>query len=115
MLVYLIRSFLGPGTVKIQFISPMQYFITNCSPWSTLPVQPPEEVDKIWTILKTITNIYVTSNGVEVLDYQFSSSGESQCVKWEGDVVTKIKFPSPDTASDSYRADPTGNGGVINS
>eukprot|EP00116_Pleurobrachia_bachei_P007230 sb/3467492/ len=73
--------------------------------WPELPVQPPQEVDKIWTIRKTNTTLNIECNGVEVLNYQFSDSSLDDCVKqWGGDVVA-IEFSSyDDTASDSYRA-----------
>ena len=101
------------GGVWVQFSSPVQYFIDYCtSPWTSLPVQPPDEEDKTWTIRKTATTLSIECNGVEVLNYQFSDSSNGNCVsKWGGDVVDKILFNSSyDTASDSYRAKP----GIIN-
>ena len=98
------------GGVLVQFSSSVKYHIGYCtSPyWITLPVQPPEEVDKTWTIRKTATTLSIECNGVEVLNYQFSDSSLGDCVsKWGGDVVDKILFgSSSDTASDSYRAKP---------
>ena len=103
------------GRVGMLFTSPVKYGIGYCTSWTTLPVQPPEEVEKTWTIQKTATILSMECNGVEVLNYQFSKSGESRCVPhWGGDVVEKIKFDSEyDTASDNYRAMPTGNEGVL--
>ena len=100
--------------VLVKFSSPVQFYISYCTDWTSLPVQPPDVLDKTWTILKTTTTLNIKCNGVEVLNYQFSDSGESQCVsQWGGDVVDKIKFSYPyDTASDSYRAKPTGNEGL---
>ena len=100
------------GSVGVRFTSSMKYKISYCSTsWTVLPVQPPEEVDKIWTIRKTNTALNIECNGVEVLNYQFSDSSLDDCVKqWGGDVI-EIKFPflyDSDTASDSYRA-ATGN------
>eukprot|EP00116_Pleurobrachia_bachei_P012014 sb/3472276/ len=97
------------GSVRVKFTSPIQYHIGSCSTssWTTLPVQPLDEVNKIWTIQKTTIAVSVDCNGVEVLNYQFSDSDESSCVsQWGGD-VEKIIFTSTDTASDSYRAKPT--------
>ena len=101
--------------VWIKFTSPVQYLINSCSSkWTELPVQPPDEVDKIWTIRKNTTNLNIECNGVEVLNYQFSDSSDPECVdKWGGDVVEKIKFYPDDTASDSYRGIPKGNEGVM--
>ena len=82
------------------------YYIGDCSTTYThLPVKPPEEVEKIWTIAKTETAIIITCNGVEVLNYLFTDSLYSDCVsRLGGDVVAKIKFISIDTASNSFRA-----------
>ena len=101
------------GAVYVKFSSPVKYYISYCDSWIVLPVQPPDEVNKIWTIQKTVTTLNIECNGVEVLNYQFNNSGESQCEpKWGGDVVDEIKFGNLDTASDSYRAKPAGNEGV---
>eukprot|EP00116_Pleurobrachia_bachei_P006278 sb/3466540/ len=98
------------GSVEVRFTKPIQYYISYCATsWPELPVQPGDEVDKIWTIRKTNTTLNIECNGVEVLNYQFSNSSRDKCVpKWGGDVVKKIRFHSYyDTASDSYRAKPT--------
>ena len=94
----------------------MEYAINSCENFIELPVQPPEEVDKIWTFKKTSTTLSIDCNGVEVLNYEFSNSSWTACVStWGGDVVGKISFDShSDTASDSYRAygkkqEPTGS------
>ena len=103
------------GAVRVMFTSPMVYFIAYCTDMTDLPVQPPDEVDKIWTIRKTATILSIECNGVEVLNYQFSDSSDSRCVsQWGGYVEKKILFHLTDTASDSYRAMPTGNEKVIN-
>ena len=99
------------GDVRIKLSHPMKYLIAWCTQgYTTLPVQPPEEVDKIWTITKTDTAIIITCNNVEVLNFQFAiadnSLSMSSCVtKLGGDVVEDILFhSSSDTASDFYRA-----------
>eukprot|EP00116_Pleurobrachia_bachei_P014173 sb/3474435/ len=92
--------------VVLQFSSPMQYQIRYCSNSNTVfPVQPPVEVDKIWTISKTDAALIITCNGVEVLNYQFADSSNSECVtRLGGNVVEQIKFNKNDVASDFYRA-----------
>ena len=73
--------------------------------WTDFPVQPPTEMEKIWTITKTETAFIITCNEFEVLNYLFADSSDSKCVpKWGGNVVEEIKFHSIDTASDNYRA-----------
>nr|AFK75413.1 putative secretory peptide-3 [Pleurobrachia bachei] len=102
------------GAVEMWFKSSVKYKITgSCKNWYSLfPVQPPEEVDKTWTIRKNTTTLSIECNGVEVLNYQFSDSNDSSCVeRWGGDVVELIKFSgkesgNEDTASDTYRAKP---------
>nr|AFK75430.1 putative secretory peptide-20 [Pleurobrachia bachei] len=96
------------GGVGVKFTSPIQYGISFCTTsWTVLPVQPGDEVDKIWTIRKTTTAVRIECNGLEVLNYQFSDSSASSCVsRWGGDVVEKILFYAYDTASDSYRVKP---------
>ena len=94
------------GSVQVKFSSPMKYLIGNCmSGWEALPVQPPVEVDKVWTITKTEIAWKITCNNVEVLNYLFAASKDSDCVpQWGGDVVEQIKFNNADSASDFYRA-----------
>ena len=93
------------SNVRVKFSSPMQYGINYCtSSWTDLPVQPPVEVEKTWTITKTDTAIIMTCNNVEVLNYLFADSTGSQCVtRWAID-VEEIYFRTYDTASDYYRA-----------
>ena len=92
------------GAVAVYFSSTMNYHIASCtSDWTKMPVQPPEQVEKVWTFTKTETALTISCNDVEVLNYQFADSSESNCVaKLGGDVVEQIKFPSWDTASDFY-------------
>ena len=99
--------------VRVKFSSPMQYFIGYCSSgFADLPVQPPVEVEKIWTITKTETAFIITCNEVEVVNYLFTDSSDSRCVKnWGGGVVEKIRFTDDDTASDFYRAGKSGEYG----
>ena len=94
--------------VKVKFSTTMQYKIEDCTTdWQELPVQPPVEADKIWTITKTETALIITCNNVEVLNYLFAGSSQSTCVTTlSGDVVEQIKFTDTDTASDFYRPKP---------
>eukprot|EP00116_Pleurobrachia_bachei_P013993 sb/3474255/ len=98
------------GGVTVRFNSPMKYSIGHCTGTGDLPplpVQPGDEVNKIWIIRKTNTTLSIECNGVEVLNYQFSDSNESDCeTRWEEDVM-KIKFTQYGTASDSYGEKPT--------
>ena len=86
------------------FSSPMQYVIGYCAAdYTTLPVQPPAEVDKIWTITKTETAIIITCNGVEVLNFLFEDSSKDNCVtRVGGGDVEQIEFHRIDKASDFY-------------
>ena len=56
------------GRVLVRFASPFQYYIHLCTGngWTDLPVQPPEEVDKIWTFQKT-ASILSTRKPIGVL------------------------------------------------
>ena len=94
------------SNVQVLFTSPIKYKIGYCTgTYMELPVQPPVEVDKIWTIIKTETAFIITCNDIEVLNYLFADSSQYDCVtKWGGDVAEKIRFGSTDTASDFYRA-----------
>ena len=100
------------GMLDVFFSSPMRYYITSCvtNSRADLPVQPPDVLDKTWTILKTNTTLNIKCNGVEVLNYQFSdSSYRNDCVtRWGRDVVKQIRFESSDTASDSYQKEKEG-------
>eukprot|EP00116_Pleurobrachia_bachei_P009604 sb/3469866/ len=97
------------GGVRLKFGSTITYFIGFCADWGAFPVQPPDEVEKIWTIRKTASDLTIGCNGVEVLHFTFSDSTDNACEpRWGGDVVEKIQFSSDhDTASDYYRAMPT--------
>ena len=95
------------GNIGVYFNPPIKYYIGYCINMTDLPVQPPNEVDKIWTIRKTATALSIECNEVEVLNYQFSDSSDTDCVtKWGVDVM-KIKFTEHDTASEGYEEKPT--------
>ena len=91
----------------VTFTSPMQYRLDYCSDYNAeLPVQPPVEVEKIWTFTKTDTAFIITCNNVEMLNYLFADSSNDHCVpKLGGDVVEEIRlYKSHGTASYFYRA-----------
>ena len=101
------------GAVHVKFTDPHQYRIGWCiqPDWVTFTNMPVEDT-RVWTITKTATSLVLVCNGVEIFNYLFSESTNSDCVlQWSGDMVT-IKFMSTtygvDTASDKYRAKPTG-------
>ena len=99
-------SFISSFGVKFfSKTSTVRYYVSYCtSNMPDLPVQPPVEEDKIWTITKTETALIITCNGVEVLNYLFADSSDSKCVPaWGGD-VEEIYFRLDDRASDFYRA-----------
>ena len=94
------------STFTLQFVSTVKYYIGYCQSQIDLPEQPPDEVDKIWTIAKTDTALIITCNGVEVLNYLFADSSGSACApKWGGDVVEQIITNG--AAADFYRAGKT--------
>jgi len=102
------------GAVFVKFTDPPQYAIGWCihPDWVTFTNMPVEDT-RVWTITKTATSLALVCNGVEIFNYLFSESTNSACVtRWSGDMVT-IRFMSSDnvvdTASDKYRAKPTGN------
>ena len=100
--------------IVIDYSSPITFSMPFCTSdddnsqvYEDLPVQPPVEVDKIWTFTKTDAALIITCNGVEVLNYKFADSKFSNCVpKWGGDTTESIWFESDgwNSASDSYRA-----------
>eukprot|EP00116_Pleurobrachia_bachei_P007138 sb/3467400/ len=112
------RDYVEIEGITIKFSSPMKFWMAYCSTQSgsdgnvvftDLPVQPPVEVNKIWTFTKTGSALIVTCNGVDVLNYKFASSKYSNCVpKWGGNTTDYIYFlESWNRASDFYRADDT--------
>ena len=84
----------------------MQYHMDFCvTSYTDLPVQPPTGVEKIWTITKTEAAFIITCNEVEVVNFLFADSSNSNCVpNLGGNTVEQIEFRSDDTASDFYRA-----------
>nr|AFK75462.1 putative secretory peptide-52 [Pleurobrachia bachei] len=96
------------SSVGVNFSSPMKYLIQYCTnSYTDLPVQPPVEVDKIWTFTKTETAFIITCNDVEVVNYLFADSSNSGCFpKWGGSDVEQIQVDTNwGKASDFYRAE----------
>ena len=100
------------GAVAVRFHAPdIKFKISKCThndDFVKFVTEPPEEVNKTWTIRKTNTRISIECNGV--LLRKFNLASKDQCVStWGGDIVKKIAFTSTsghDTASISYRAKP---------
>ena len=107
----------GAGGFRVKFADPPQYKIGWCSTdWVTFTNIPEEQV-RTWTITKTDTSVILACNGVEIVNYLFSESTTDDCVSyWSRDGV-KMKFMSEiddiDTASDKYRAKPTGKNYIV--
>ena len=103
-----LEMFKGDGglisDLKVKFSDKIQYHIGVCTNSLTdLPVQPPVDVDMLWTIIKTDTSFIITCNDVEVVKYLMKDAGDNRCEQfWGGDVVEKIEFKDGDTASESY-------------
>ena len=95
------------STIQLYFSNTIEYHISDCSSWTTL-TNVPEEQNKVWTLTKTTTSLTIHCNDVEVLNYVFSVSSDSDCVSKYSQDVEKIWFHSSDTASDWYRKKPTG-------
>ena len=94
------------ATMGVRISSSVKYNLGSCtSSYTDLTVQPPVEVEKIWTITKTETALIITCNDTEVLNFLFTDSSNSKCVtRLGGNVVEQILFSNSDTASDFYRA-----------
>ena len=89
---------------RVKFSDPPTYYLSYYTfPYTFFPISLPTEQDKTWTISKTPTRLEIWCNGVEVLEYVFSESGESDCVGRMSRDVENIYFPSWDTASWQYR------------
>ena len=83
------------SSVFLVFRAKIEYWLPRCTAaWIKLPVQPPEKVEKIWTIAKTETVLIIMCNGLELLRYQFADSSDSRCANLGGDVVDYISFNS---------------------
>ena len=105
----------GPesGDINVHFLDPPKYQIGWCESYVAFTNMPAENI-RVWTITKTTTSLALVCNGVEIFNFAFSEASKSKCVpRWGGDKVEAIKFVSDtwgdDTASDKYRAKPTGN------
>ena len=94
------------GVVFIEFTTPIQYGLYECTSYNNFPVSLPAAPDKTWTIEYNTAEQRVVyyCNGVQVLNVLLSDSGctdSSWRTYWERK-PTQIQFISSDTASDSY-------------
>ena len=96
------------GEMRIDFTSPMKYFLGWCmSDWTPLPVSPPTQTDKIWRITynRAELRVVILCNDVEVLNVVLSDVCDWSDWRnyWEQKKITNIYFGSGDTfASDEY-------------
>ena len=94
---------------QVLFNSPIEYWIDSCMyDHATLPTQPPDDVDQIWTFTKTSMSFIISCNGVEVLNYVFSDL--DYCMStWSPNNVEFIQFGYfSHTTLEYYRAKPPG-------
>ena len=62
------------GAVRVIFNLSFGYWIDYCMDGDqVLPIQPPDDIEKIWTFAKTSTALTISCNEVEVLKYVFSA------------------------------------------
>eukprot|EP00116_Pleurobrachia_bachei_P006613 sb/3466875/ len=107
-----ILDYSGSSISFIQMIysrTPVVHKIKHCTNgfWQ-VNVQPPEEMEKIWTITKTETALFITCNNVEVLMFLFANRAKVICNnKFGGNVVGYIQFSTEyGLQSKLYRAAP---------
>ena len=99
------------GRIKIQFKEVEKYTVEHCSGAfayvSLFPLEedPPDTVNKTWTIAKNSTNLRISVNDVDLLAMSFEDADlKEDCIGyWGGDVVESFIFTSADKASVSYR------------
>ena len=95
------------GEVGIHFYTPIKYSLGYCTDnYYNFPVAVPAAAHKTWTITYNTTErrIVLHCNEVEVLNAVLSNSVckyATWSTKWENK-PTHIKFPSHDSASESY-------------
>ena len=99
------------GYIWIKFAVPMQYRVYHCTGGKvTFKTTIPTVKNKIWTIIKTSSNLIIRCNEVEVVNIAFDEASDSCREHWSRD-VDKIAFwrsgsADDDTATDEYRAIP---------
>ena len=100
------KSYIGGIGIKLDD-NGLKYWLDECNSYTDFPVQPTNEVDKIWTFTITETAVIINCNGVELLNYQFEDSNENTCKNWVEKECKYIVFLSNyNTASEFYRAKP---------
>ena len=90
--------------VRVRFTDPPEYWIGYCaSEWVAFNPPDPVGTDRVWTIIETETSVIIWCDGVEVVNFEFSSSNSSSCeIRWAEDSVN-LRFWPDDTASNEYR------------
>eukprot|EP00116_Pleurobrachia_bachei_P012021 sb/3472283/ len=81
------------GDIRIWFDTPMQYLIHHCADQglTDLPVQPPVEDAKTWTIAKTETTLTITCNEVEVLELKYENSPTAEeCIAKQRNISEQV-------------------------
>ena len=95
-----------PVEVYLQFTSPPQYHLTDCTTsYTDLPSTLPSDINKVWVITKLPgPRLTVQCNGVTVVNITMSDTCiSSDWKEYWSNKGGKIKFPrSSDTASDEY-------------
>ena len=59
------------GNVWIVFSDPMTYRVYHCTELTIFNVAAPQDINKIWEIVKTTTDLRIICNSVEVAKIEF--------------------------------------------
>ena len=93
------------GNVYIYFGTPIEYYLTYCTPWIPFSTLPPEK-QKSWTIRydSNERRVVIHCNEEEVLNLLLSSECTDSGWRdvWEKETTQIQFFSGVDTASDSY-------------
>ena len=96
------------GGLILWFWNPIKYWIPFCkSEYNPLPVTPPSDEEKVWSIAKVGTILQVECNGVMVLEYDTSVCKNYYGEHWESEIKT-VEFDYSDDLSDYYQIIPQG-------
>ena len=107
-------GYIGFISVWVGFKYTPRFSLSGCGYGIDFTRTPPVEDNKVWTIRKTDSAVTIECNGVELVDFKFAERGGECAYSW-GQQVQQIKFASSDTASDSYRAEPSNSNSDTNS
>jgi hypothetical protein len=101
----------GPG-ISVIFADPPTILVGYCmNAWQTFDMPGSDLKPRIWTFVKTATNIQLLCNGEQVIDANYAESLSSNCKPLWSLNFEQIKFmmrERTDTASDYYRQIPEG-------